>query len=82
MILKVKSYPCPLILNLVTGWRWVVNYTPLLLYPQKNVPHYPQNGRLNGIQSQSGWFGEEENLLFMLGIEIWIAQVVPLSLYW
>jgi len=62
--------------------EWVVNYIPLLPYPQKYVPQYPQTGRLNGIQSQSGWFGEEENLLFMLGIELWITQAVPLSLYW
>jgi hypothetical protein len=37
------------ILNLSTRWRWVVGFTPLLLYARGNSPQYPQ---------QAGWAPE------------------------
>jgi len=40
----------------------VVNFVTGLLYPRKE-PQYKLNRRLGGFQSQSGWFGEEKNLL-------------------
>jgi hypothetical protein len=44
-------------------WRWLVNFTPLLLYPQGKSPWYPLNRRLGGPQSRSGRGGEEEKKL-------------------
>jgi hypothetical protein len=39
------------ILNLITRWKWVVNFMTLPLYPWGNSPHYPLYRRL-GINSQ------------------------------
>jgi hypothetical protein len=52
----------PHFLDLGTSWRWVVNFTPWLLYPQGKSPWYPLDRRLGGPQSQSGRFGEEKIL--------------------
>jgi len=47
-----------LILNLRTGWRLVVNFTPGIFAPPRKQSWYPLNGRLDGPQSQSGLSGE------------------------
>jgi hypothetical protein len=49
-------------LVLSTSWRWVVSFTPLLLYPRGKGPRYPLDRRLIGPQSRSGRFGEEKIL--------------------
>ena len=43
----------PLILNLSTRWRWVVN--------PKKEPQHPFNRRLSGPHGWSGCFGEDKN---------------------
>jgi hypothetical protein len=45
-------------LDLSTSWRWVVNFTPLALYPRGKSPRYPLDRRLGGSQSRSGRYGE------------------------
>jgi hypothetical protein len=44
----------PRILYLGTGWRWVVSFTPRLLYPSGKSPCCPLDRRLAGPQSRSG----------------------------
>jgi hypothetical protein len=44
---------------------------PHSLYPQGKNSRYPVIMRLAGLQDWSGCFGEEKNLLFLLGIEEW-----------
>jgi len=41
----------------------------------KKEPRYPLKRRLGGPQSRSGHFGEEKNLLFLLGFELRTAQL-------
>jgi hypothetical protein len=43
------------ILDLDTGWKWMVSFMPL--------PPYPLDRRLDGPQSRSGLCGEEINLI-------------------
>jgi hypothetical protein len=50
----------PRVLELGTGWRWVVSFTPRLLYPQGKSPWYPLDRSLGGPQSRSGRGGEEK----------------------
>jgi hypothetical protein len=50
----------PRILDLDTGWRWVVSFTPRPLYPQGKSLWYPSDRRLGGPQSRSGRGGEEK----------------------
>jgi hypothetical protein len=52
----------PRFLDLGTSWRWVVSFTPRLLYPQWKSPQYPLHRRLCGPQSRSGWHGEVKSL--------------------
>jgi hypothetical protein len=40
----------------------------------RKKPQNPLNRRHSGLQSQSGCFGEEKNLLIMPGFEPWIIQ--------
>lgn len=47
-----------------SGWRCVVIFTPPTALPQ-----YPLYRRVGGPQCQSGHYGEEENLLPLLGTE-------------
>jgi hypothetical protein len=61
----------PLILGLVTRWRWVVSSTPRPLYPQGKSFWYPLDRRLSGSQSRSGRGGEEKNSQPPPGIESW-----------
>jgi hypothetical protein len=48
----------PLILHLGTN-RWVVDFKPRLLYPEKEF-QYRMNRMLGGPHSQSGRFGKEK----------------------
>jgi hypothetical protein len=66
----------PLILDLGTRRRWVVSFTPRLLYPQGNSPRYPLDRRLGGPQSRSGRGGEEKNSQPLPGLEPPIIQPV------
>jgi hypothetical protein len=52
-----------------TRWRWVVGFTPWLLYPQGKSPWYPLVRRLGGPQNRSGRGGEEKNSQPPPGIE-------------
>jgi hypothetical protein len=54
----------PLILDLGSRRRWVVNFTPQEMNPQCTM-----NRKLGWIHSQSGHFAEEKNLLLLPGIE-------------
>jgi hypothetical protein len=65
-----KLITAPLILNLCTRWRWVVSFTPRTLYLWGKSLRYPLSRRQDGPQRRSGRFGEEKNLLFLLGIEV------------
>jgi hypothetical protein len=47
------------ILDLGTGWRWVVSFTLRPLYLKRKRPWYPLDGRLGGTQSRSGWRREK-----------------------
>ena len=66
----------PLILNLGTKWRCVVNIKFRRVIPGKE-PRYPMKRGLGGPQSWSGRFGEEENLSPLPELEPQIVQ--PLS---
>jgi hypothetical protein len=59
----------PRILDLGTTWRWVVSFTPRLLYLQGEIPWYPLDRRLGGPQSRSGRGGEETNSQPLSGLE-------------
>jgi hypothetical protein len=50
-------------LNLDTRWRWVVNFTPRLLYHRAKIPRYPLDRRLAGPQSRSRSWKVQKNLL-------------------
>jgi hypothetical protein len=64
-----KWITAPLILNLCTRWRWVVSFTPRTFYLWGKNLRYPLSRRQGGPQRRSGLFGEEKNLLSLLGIE-------------
>jgi hypothetical protein len=48
----------PHVLDLGTGWRWMVSFT-VQLYPQRKTRRYLLDRRLGGPQSRSGCSGEE-----------------------
>jgi len=50
-------------------WRWVVSFTPRLLYSERKNPWYPLDRRLGGPQNRSGRGGEEKNSKSSPGIE-------------
>jgi hypothetical protein len=50
-----------IVLDLGTGWRWVMTFTPQPPYPRGNRPRYPLDRRLDGPQRWSGRFREEKN---------------------
>jgi hypothetical protein len=66
----------PRILDLGTRWRWVVSFTPRLLYPRGKIPGYPLDRRLGGPQCRSGRGGEEKNSQPLPGLEPPIIQPV------
>jgi hypothetical protein len=57
------------ILDIGTSWRWVISFTPWLLYIQGNCFEYPLAKRLCGPQSQSGHCEEERNVFTLPGIK-------------
>jgi hypothetical protein len=66
----------PCILDLRTRWKWVVSFTPQLLYPQGKCPRYPLDRRLGGPQSQSGCGGKEKISQPLPGLEPPIIQPI------
>ena len=52
----------PLILNLGTRWRCVVNFMPHPLYPRDKKTLHPLIRRVGGPQSYFGRFGEQKDL--------------------
>jgi hypothetical protein len=64
------------ILDLGTRWRWMVSFTPLLLYLQGNGPWHPLDRRLGGLQSRYGPGGEEKNSQPLPGLELPIIRPV------
>jgi hypothetical protein len=69
----------PHILNLGTKWRWVVNFTPRLLYPQGKRPWYPLDRSPGGPQNHSQRGGEAKNFHCLPGFEPPIIQLVAQS---
>jgi hypothetical protein len=51
------------ILDLGTRWRWMVSFTPRLLYPQGKIPWYHLIVALGGLKGLSGHCGVEKNFL-------------------
>jgi hypothetical protein len=51
----------PRILNLGTGWRWVVSFTPRPLYPRGKSSWYTLDRRLGGSRTRSGRGRKEKN---------------------
>jgi hypothetical protein len=62
------------ILNVGSRWRWVVGFTPRPLYPTGDSSRYPLCGRLNGPQSRSGRYGEEEKSLAPTDNRTWTPR--------
>lgn len=60
-----KWAAAPLIRNLDTRWRWVVNFTNLK-YIASDINW---SGRLDRPKKQSGHFGKKNNLLLLSGIK-------------
>ena len=58
-----------LILYLDTGWRRAVSFTPHLIYPRENSLRYYLSRRFSGLPCRFRHFGQEENLLFLAGIQ-------------
>jgi hypothetical protein len=57
------------ILDLDTRWRWVVSFTPRLLYPRGKSPRYPLDRRLGGPQNRSGNYRQKKNFVTLQEIE-------------
>jgi hypothetical protein len=66
------------ILDLSTILRWVVSFTPLLLYPWGKNPQYPMDRRLGRPQGQSGCCGKEKYLA-LLRIKHWSSSQSPVA---
>lgn len=71
----------PLIPNLDTTWRLMVNFTIQLLYSLGEKPWCPLNRRLGELQSHFWLPGEEENLLPLPGLEARSVQPTAQSAY-
>jgi len=65
----------PRIFDLGTRCRWMVSFTPRLLYLQGKTPWYPFDRRLGGPKSRPGRDGEEKNSQPLLGFELPITQL-------
>jgi hypothetical protein len=59
----------PTIIDLDIRWRWVVIFTPRLLYPLGKTLRYPLDRRLNGTRGRFGRRGIEKFILPTPGIE-------------
>ena len=75
---RVKA---PVIVNLGSRRRWVVNFTPWLSQLGKK-PRYPMTRMWGGLQSWSELSGEEKNVLSLLGCEPQSIQPIAYLLYW
>jgi hypothetical protein len=64
-----SGHIAPYIFDLDTRWRWVVSFTPRLLYPQGKNPWCPLDSRLGGPQSRFGRGGEKKNSHPLPGLE-------------
>ena len=60
----------PLLFDVGTRWKWIVSFTPRPLYPRWKSPRHRLSRRLGGPQSRCERFGEEKNVLPLLGIEL------------
>jgi len=59
------------------GGEWLTLCSSCFTHREEQPPpQYPLYRKLTGPQIQSGHFGEEENLLLLLGLELWIIQPV------
>lgn len=65
----------PLIFNLGIRWRSVISSMPPAIL-RHFTPMYTSNMRLGGLQSKSGCFGKDDNLVSLLQIESGIMQPV------
>jgi len=72
------------ILNIHTGWKWVVIFTYWLLFTWHKSLGYPRNRRLGGPQSQPGCLGGEISLLSLHWIKPQSLAVHPVVcwFYW
>jgi hypothetical protein len=52
----------------------VVSYILQLLYPCGKSPQFALNRKLSGPQTLSGHFGEEKDLLCLLGVEQFLCR--------
>jgi hypothetical protein len=68
------------ILDLNTGWRWVVSFTLKPLYTWGISPCYPLGRRVGGPQSWSGRCEVEKNLLPLSGIEPRPSSPYPVAI--
>jgi hypothetical protein len=69
-------YSCNILLDLGTRWRWVVSFTPQLLYPRGKRPRYALDRRLGGPESWSGRYGERKTFP-LFGFEPWLSSLKP-----
>jgi hypothetical protein len=78
---KEKRCVAPLIVNLSTRWRWVVNFTPRPLYAQEKEPQYLLNRRksesfeenknhLVAVPSTPSMYYEEEHVMAKSGNKV------------
>lgn len=67
----------PSILKLGTRWKLVVHFRLWPLYLWGLGPKFLLNRRLPGLQSHSGRFGDEENVLLLLENEPLRVQPIP-----
>jgi hypothetical protein len=67
----------PRILNLGTGWRWVVSFIRPPLYPHGRSPWHPLDRRLDVSHNRSGRGVKKKNSKSLPGLEPPIIQ--PLS---
>jgi hypothetical protein len=70
----------PYYLDLGTSWRWVVSFTPQLLYHQKKSPWYPLDRRLGGPQDDVEYI----KFLTLSSLKLWPLgrPTHSQSLYW
>jgi len=75
----VEVYIHSFLTTAVGGGEWSTSF-PCCCTPVKE-PQYPLNRRLDGAHSWSGHFGDEKNLLPLLGFKPQIVQPTSYSLY-
>jgi hypothetical protein len=60
------------ILDLSIRWKWMINFTPLPLYPPGKSSRYPSDRRLFRLQSRSGRCGVGK-IFLLLELEPWAS---------